>query len=188
MFERRNQRSRVQKVKEVFLPTMGWKRMLAYIWLRLKRISVRSSIHSVAAGLSVGWAISFNPMVGTHLLWMIPMSWITGANYIASVIGSLVGNIWTFPAFFYVSYKVGNFALSLIGLEDGVGNIDAFADASEKGIGELFLTTLLGWPIMAVLSYGITYYPNYYLVKYLRRAYRRAIEKMRAKKQASKRI
>ena len=145
-------------------PSMGWQRYGRMLWLRLKRISVQSSSESVAAGLSFGWFISFNPLLGTHTLWAFICSMIFGFNFVASVIGSLVGNIWTFPILLWISYEAGVFVLTLLNM------------MPEENVGNTLYIMMVGWLVTGPISFVVSYPLYYYLVKSVKRAYRRAKE------------
>ena len=54
-------------------------------------------------------AISFTPFIGLHALIAILLSWILGGSMAAAIIGTLFGNPWTFPFFWYLTYEVGDF-------------------------------------------------------------------------------
>ena len=161
MFERRKKRSLAGRAKQFAVPDMGWSRMKRYLYLRMKRLSVHASTRSVASGRSFGYAISFNPLVGTHTFWILGFSFLLNANFLAAMIASLVGNIWTFPLFFWMSFQVGSFI------------IEPFPPLGEGVFWENFMPTLIGWPPLGLAVYIVSYYPNYWLVKRLRKSYRK---------------
>lgn len=141
-----------------------------FLWQKLKRIAIHSSNHSVAAGLTLGYAVSFNPMVGTHTFWLLGMCWLFRGNFVAAMISSLVGNVWTFWAFFWVSYQVGDALTQVLG-HDFIVMLKDLPLFSEKWGGDLFIITFIGWPIMVLVTFALTYYPNLMLVKRVKRAY-----------------
>ena len=178
MFKRREKRSFARSMKEYFWPTMGWRRYGRLLWLRLKRISVRSPSHCVATGLSLGWFVSFNPMIGTHTVWILSLSWLLRANIFATFVGSLVGNIWTFPLFLWMSYQMGDAVMTLLSMPPDFSflkSLGVFEDAGDK-----FFVMLLGWPFMGAIAFVLAYIPNYYLVRMLKKAYHDKIEKKKA--------
>lgn len=64
--------------------------------------------HSIAAGFACGAAISFMPLVGLHFALGALWAWLVRGNIVASMIGTAVGNPWTFPFIWVASYKVGH--------------------------------------------------------------------------------
>ncbi|MAS87372.1 MAG: hypothetical protein CMH30_05280 [Micavibrio sp.] len=162
MFKRKNKQPFLKRVQEAAWPSMGWGRYGTMLWLRLKRVSVQASNTSVAAGLSFGWLISFNPLLGTHTIWILVFSFIFGFNFIAAMIGSLVGNVWTFPALLWVSYQVGDFILHLFNM------------SAQSGFGNSLMVMMIGWPFIGVASFLVSYPIYYYLVKSIKQAYIKA--------------
>ena len=106
MFGRRNKRSVIQNIREFLWPSMGWRRTFRYVKYRLVRI--KDTTASIARGMAFGAAISFAPVPGTHIAGAAFMSLITRSNVLASVIGTLVGNPWTFPIMWWGAYKIGD--------------------------------------------------------------------------------
>lgn len=107
MFKSRHQPSFLDKVIGFFWPRAGWKRSTAYVAHRVARIP--GSPYSIAAGFASGAAISFVPCVGLHLIIGAFVAWVLRANILASAIGTLVGNPWTFPFIWIFIYKIGIF-------------------------------------------------------------------------------
>ncbi len=67
--------------------------------------------HGIAAGVAAGAAISFTPFLGLHILLGSLVALITRGNYIGVIIGTLVGNPWTFPFIFALNYEIGAYFL-----------------------------------------------------------------------------
>ena len=82
--------------------------------VKMKIYRIRDFPESVAIGLAWGAAISFTPLLGFHLIICYLGTYnCNGGNLIAATVGSVIGNPWTFPIFFYVAYKLGvNFVYS----------------------------------------------------------------------------
>lgn len=69
----------------------------------LRRLNqLKAPPHSIAAGFACGVAISFTPFVGFHGLLAAAIAWIIRGNVLAALLGTIVGNPWTFP-FIWVS-------------------------------------------------------------------------------------
>ena len=65
------------------------------------------SPYALAGGFACGAAVSMTPFVGVHFVLAAILAWITRANIIASAIGTVVGNPWTFPFIWIWTYNLG---------------------------------------------------------------------------------
>ena len=110
MFKRRIQKTLGDMILGFFWPTIGWRRAWAYIMLRLARLP--GSAYSIAGGFACGAAMSFTPFVGLHFVLSAILAWSIRANIIASVIGTAVGNPWTFPFIWTWLYQTGTWMVS----------------------------------------------------------------------------
>jgi uncharacterized protein len=90
-------------------PHTGWRRAFVYYVRRLARLS--GTPHNIAAGFACGVAISFTPLVGFHVLLGCLLALIVRGNFLAMVVGTLVGNPWTLPLMWLGSYEVGKLLL-----------------------------------------------------------------------------
>lgn len=106
MFRRREKPGFLSRLRTWVWPTGGWVRATHYIMHRLARMP--GSSYSIAAGFACGAAVSFTPFVGTHLLWAALIAWILRGNIIVALIGTVVGNPWTFPFIWVWLYESGN--------------------------------------------------------------------------------
>ena len=88
---------------------MGWRRYWDYLKIRVARI--KGSPYAIAAGFAAGSAVSFTPLMGFHFMLGFVLAWITRASYIASAIGTVVGNPWTFPFIWVLIYGAGVWVL-----------------------------------------------------------------------------
>ena len=168
MFKRRKPLTALQHARELFWPSMGWRRAAKYIYLRIVRLS--DSTHSIAGGLAIGVAISFNPLLGTHFIQAGLFAYLFRVNLICALIGTFAGNPWTFPFLWWAAIKFGSFIFSLIGLTAGAAlphHMD-FHELMHMIIHEpmrIFLPWLIGGYILGALSIPITYTIFYRLVK-----------------------
>lgn len=87
---------------------------MRYLLLRLLRI--QDTTHKIALGLSMGVAISFIPVPGTHIVQAALFTWLLRGNVVASFIGTLAGNPLTLPLMWLAAYKVGAWFYAVIGL------------------------------------------------------------------------
>ena len=105
LFKTREKSNILAKIYNFFLPKKGWKRIIKYISLRLKRLP--GSPHSIALGFTFGVTAALTPLFGLHFLIGIFMAWLFRVNIVASFIGNFIGNPWTFPFICIVNFKVG---------------------------------------------------------------------------------
>ena len=127
--------------------------VLRYIkLLKYKIIRIKDFPESVAIGLAWGAAVSFTPLLGLHLIICYTGTYLMKGNLIAATVGTIVGNPWTFPFFFYISYKIGVFFF-YEPLDYYEFNINFFIYNFE----DLFLPTLLGCLPLAILVWIITF-------------------------------
>ena len=143
MFKRRIQKTLGDKILGFFWPTIGWRRAWAYIMLRLARLP--GSAYSIAGGFACGAAMSFTPFVGLHFVLSAILAWSIRANIIASVIGTAVGNPWTFPFIWTWLYQTGTWMVSGERLEG----------AAKPDFSEIFgnmLQALVSWDAAYVLE------------------------------------
>ena len=109
MFRRRDKRDWGHRIKGFFWPKGGWRRAGTYFFHRVKRLS--GSPYSIAAGLACGAAVSFTPFIGLHFLFGALLAWLIGGNLFASVLGTAIGNPWTFPFIWAFIYRIGTWIL-----------------------------------------------------------------------------
>jgi uncharacterized protein (DUF2062 family) len=80
--------------------------MGTYVVKRITRLS--GTPHSIAAGIACGVAISFTPFIGFHLVGAFLLCLLVRGNYLATAVGTMVGNPWTFPFIWVVTYQLGH--------------------------------------------------------------------------------
>ena len=143
MFKRRIQKTLGDKILVFFWPAISWRRAWAYTMLRLARLP--GSAYSIAGGFACGAAISFTPFVGLHFVLSVILAWSIRANIIASVIGTAVGNPWTFPFIWTWLYQTGTWMVSGERLEG----------AAKPDFSEIFghmLQALVSWDVAYILE------------------------------------
>lgn len=106
---RRSTRSFFSKLRDFVWPQIGWKRLSLYYWHRLTRLS--ATPESIAAGFACGAAASMTPLMGFHFALAALLALTLRGNLIASAVGTVVGNPWTFPFIWMTSYEIGQFIL-----------------------------------------------------------------------------
>ena len=159
---------------------MGWRRMGVYLVKRLTRLS--GTPHSIAAGFACGTAISFTPFMGLHTVLSVLLSVLVRGNYLAAMVGTLVGNPWTFPFIWVASAKLGH---ALLG-----GAPPAKTALAEPHLHHLFHEVgALLWPMtvggvpLGLLAALVVYFPVLRTVA----AYQNARRHRRERRQAERR-
>ena len=177
MFKRREPRTALQNLRELFWPSMGWMRAFKYVKHRMIRLA--DTTHKIAAGLALGASISFSPLVGTHFIQAALIAYVIRANILASLIGTFVGNPWTFPFIWWAGYELGSYVFGLFGW----GDLGAVPDQMTLSVlWEMFKTQpfdivlpwMLGGYLIGVLIWLPAYFLYYSLIKAARAAKRRA--------------
>lgn len=103
------------RVREAFWPSLGWGRWVEYFRHRLGRMP--GTPYAIACGFAFGAAISFTPFMGFHILFAGLMAYFARGSVLASAIGTVVGNPWTFPFIWLGIFKLGNLILG-VGAEE----------------------------------------------------------------------
>jgi hypothetical protein len=123
---------------------------------RLMRLPGTS--HSIAAGFACGVALSFTPFVGFHFALAALLAWIIGGNVIASAIGTIVGNPWTFPFIWLAIYRLGSRILGWEPAEALAGGF-TFAHIVDHPFAVLLPMTVGGIPLSA-MAWIVSYWPT----------------------------
>lgn len=82
-----------------------------YVAHRLRRLP--GTPYRIAAGFACGAAISFTPFIGLHFVLAAGTALLVRGSVIASAIGTVVGNPWTFPFIWLWTYSLGRWILGL---------------------------------------------------------------------------
>ncbi len=153
MFKRRHRPSQLSRVRDLLWPRAGWRRSAAYLAHRVRRLS--GTPYSIAAGFACGAAISFTPLIGLHFALAALLAWRIGGNLLASAIGTVVGNPWTFPFIWLWIYEFGGWMLGISGndLPAGVGFTFIFDHP-----GQVFLPMLVGSLPTSLVAWFVFYW------------------------------
>jgi len=172
VFQRRNKRNWLQNAKEALWPTAGWLRALTYWGHRI--IRMEGTPYSIAAGLACGAAVSMTPFLGLHFVLAALIAWAIGANALAGLIGTFIGNPWTFPFIWLMIYRIG---CLILGIEPGAH--PNFADTADGFFSNPFdavMPTLgpmmVGAVPVALATWWIVYIPVRRIVE-IRQQHRR---------------
>ena len=179
MFQRRQPRTALQNIRELFWPSMGWTRACVYTKHRIIRLS--DSSQKIALGLAIGVGISFTPFLGTHFIQAGFLAYLLRANFLAALVGTFAGNPWTFPFMWWAGISLGSFIFELFGLPASATPPD---EATFSMIWELiknepfrvFAPWFVGGYLIMLFSAPLSYMLFYKLVSSAKLARRRARE------------
>ncbi len=183
MFKRREPLTIIQKAKELVWPSMGLKR--AFVYLKYRTLRIADSTPKVALGLALGLGVSFTPLLGTHFLQAGFYAYVLRANIFAAIIGTFIGNPWTFPFFWWAGFSFGRVLYDLLGLEGG----HLPEDLNPSIIWDVLMTEPLdilmpwmlgGYTLMLVLT-PLSYFVFYQMVHLAKLARSRAINRKQRK-------
>ncbi len=119
---------------------------------KMKIYRIRDFPEAVAIGLAWGVSISFTPLLGFHLIIIYLGTISMRGNLVAATVGSVVGNPWTFPFFFYFAYKLG-----LIFFFTPLDYYEFKINFLLDNFNQLFFPTLIGSLPIAIVVWLITY-------------------------------
>ena len=109
MFGRRHPLPIHRRAWALVWPGGGWRRAGLYVAHRLRRLP--GTPYRIAAGFACGAAISFTPFIGFHFVGAALLSVLLRGSLLASAIGTVVGNPWTFPFIWTWIYALGQWLL-----------------------------------------------------------------------------
>lgn len=167
MFKRRKPLTPLQHVREIFWPSMGWRRAFRYVKLRIIRLA--DTTHSIAMGLAVGVSVSFNPLLGTHFVQAGVLAWLLRANILCALIGTFAGNPWTFPFIWWGGIQFGSYLFHLIGLPASTTlphhlDFGVLMKMIAQNPFRLLLPWAIGGYVLGLLSMPVTYLVSYRMV------------------------
>ena len=139
--------------------------MLFYYKLRLARLP--ASNYAISSGFACGSMVSFTPLLGLHFILAVIFAFLIRGNFIAALIGTVVGNPITFPFIWGLIYKVGTYVTNIQHVNIGRKiNFDMIINQTY----EIFFPMLLGGIIIAPLIWIISYFLIYsFISSYKRR-------------------
>lgn len=166
MFRRRQSQSRWQKLQAFIWPRKGFSRVFNYLLQRILRMP--GSAYSLAAGVACGASVSFTPFIGFHLFLALMLAYVIRANMLATLIGTAVGNPWTFPLIFVLIERVGTSVLGYLGVEQ-VSGLTAGAGPVTGDVFSLIMRMAVGGALLSVIIWPLFFGLTYWLVKSWRR-------------------
>ena len=135
-------------------------RIISYYKLRLARLP--GSNYAISSGFACGAMVSFTPLLGFHFVLAVVFAYLIRGNFIAALIGTVVGNPLTFPFIWGLIYKIGTYVTN-IKLEKITHEINF--DMIVNQTYEIFFPMLVGGVIIAPLVWIITYYVIYSFIE-----------------------
>lgn len=133
-------------------PDMGWRRFGRLQLFRLSR--TKGGVSFVSRGFACGAAVSFTPFIGFHFILAVLMAKAIGGSGTAALIGTAVGNPWTFPFIWSGVYAIGHEIVS-VNRDFSVGEL-SLSSLLDNPL-DLFLPMLVGCIPLAVASWMIFY-------------------------------
>lgn len=184
-------------MREALAPRKGFWRGVGYIGKRMQRIS--DTPHRIALGFACGAVASFTPFFTLHFFMAAFLAWITRANIVAGLAGTVVGNPFTIGPISAVSLGIGRWMMGRG--DEGISGYKAIMDAfwaATDSIGawisslfggataemtglytffdEVFLPYLIGGIIPGLICGAVFYAILYRLVARAQRRRRQRIE------------
>lgn len=150
-----------RRAREFVWPRMGWRRYFRYLRYRVVRLP--GSPHTIAIGFACGAALSFTPLIGVHFALAALLAWIIGGNVLASIIGTGVGNPWTFPLIWFWIHRLGSWIIG--GDASDSEAIDFNVTILFDNFIDVFWPMLVGGVPMAIIVFPIAYYSSRYVVR-----------------------
>ena len=179
MFKRRTKHGILIRLRGFVWPHIGWRRAGAYFYYRLMRL--KGSPHAIATGFACGAAVSFTPFIGLHFVFSAALAWLARGNVLAALLGTAVGNPWTFPFIWLGIYRVG---CAIMGCDAGDGlpeSLDIFV-VMENPM-KVLLPMFLGSIPVGAVAWLVVYWPvRRLVVKYKELRERRRARRLKRKK------
>ena len=141
------------------------RRFFSYYKLKLARLPASS--YAISAGFACGSMVSFTPLLGFHFVLAVVFSYLLRANYIAALIGTIVGNPISFPFIWGLIYKVGVF---VVDRSDNNLSPNINFEIIIKQTYDIFIPMLVGGAILAIPVWLLTYFITYSFVSSFKKA------------------
>ena len=150
------------------------RRFFSYYKFKLARLPASS--YAISAGFACGSMVSFTPLIGFHFVLAVMFAYLLRANYIAALIGTIVGNPISFPFIWGLIYKVGAFIVDKP--EDNLRTNINFEIIINQTY-DIFIPMLVGGAVFAIPIWVITYFITYSFVSSFKKAKLKKKKKIR---------
>ena len=129
--------------------------------------SIKATPYAIAAGFACGAAISFTPFVGFHLMLAAITAFIIRGSIVASAVGTIVGNPWTFAFIWPSTLYLGRWFLH-IPYDKDADFITIFDEFFHSAVNFDFKAMEAEvWPIIYPMMIGsIPFYVVFWLLSY----------------------
>ncbi len=146
-------------------------RIIYYYKLKLARLP--ASTYAISSGFACGSMVSFTPLLGLHFLLAIIFAYLIRGNFIAALIGTVIGNPITFPFIWGLIYKIGAYVTTAryVNMDQQI-NFDMIIDQTY----EIFFPMLIGSFILAPPIWLITYLITYSFVSSYKKTKKKKIK------------
>ena len=124
----------------------------SFKFIKNKIIRIKDFPEAISIGLAWGACVSVTPLLGLHIIICFLGTYIMKGNLLAAAAGTVLGNPWTFPFFFYLGFKIGCFFY-----EPDIDIFEFRISFFTENFEELFIPTLIGSIPIAILIWFITY-------------------------------
>jgi len=141
------------------------RRFFSYYKFKLARLPASS--YAISAGFACGSMVSFTPLIGFHFVLAVMFAYLLRANYIAALIGTIVGNPISFPFIWGLIYKVGAFIVDKP--EDNLRPNINFEIIINQTY-DIFIPMLVGGAVLAIPIWVTTYFITYSFVSSFKKA------------------
>jgi len=154
---RRARKPFANRLRDLLWPRAGLRRGVKYLVYRVVRLP--GTPYSIAAGVAAGAAVSFTPLIGLHFVLGALLALVTGGNVLAALLGTAVGNPWTFPFIWALIYKLGH---GILGMDAGTGVPQSFSfGILIEQPWEVLYPMIVGALPTAVLAWMLVFAPCY---------------------------
>jgi len=170
MFKRRKRRRLRERLRDIFWPKMPWRRIRSYYAHRMGRLP--GTPYFIASGFASGAAVSFTPFLGFHILLGGLACWILRGSFVAMLIGTVIGNPWTFPLIWLLLYYTGHGLMVLFHLETGLETEGMPSELSFRMLRENPLELLLPMTIGGIPYIILVWFVSFYAVRRVVSGYR----------------
>ena len=109
LFKRRSEQGLWDRFRLWLWPRRSFRRSALYYLKRILRLT--GTPYAIAMGAAIGIFTSFTPFLGFHLVITFLLTWLIGANMIAGVLATSIGNPLTFPIIWASTYEIGSLLL-----------------------------------------------------------------------------
>ena len=132
----------------------------ASLFYFLKLVRVKDTQDKLAIGFACGSMVSFTPLIGFHFFLAVIFAYIFRGNIVASLIGTFVGNPFTFPFIWIFIYKVGNIFFKN---DQNVSLELTFQSLFDQGY-DILMPMLIGSLIVSIPIWLISYFTLKFLM------------------------